>query len=156
LLQPGQPGFSYRVNGVKQVIAAPHDARVAVGTAPVHVLRVGDHTYAYERVMSMMTTAYNGSYAMNGPSGAVAAWNGEPLHNGDVAVDPSVVPFGTYLYVPGYGVARAVDSGSDIIGDHIDLFFNESSQAVSQYGIQYKKIYVLGPISPADAPKPSS
>jgi len=85
---------------------------------------------------------------MNGPAGAVAAWNGEPLQKGDVAVDPSVIPFGTYLFVDGYGLARAVDTGSDIIGDHIDLFFNESSQQVSQYGIQYKKVYLLGPVPP--------
>jgi len=60
---------------------------------------------------------------MNGRWGAVAAWDGKPLHYGDVAVDPSVIPLGTYLYIDGYGVARAVDTGSAIWGDHVDLFF---------------------------------
>lgn len=154
LVAPGEPGFSYGIEGMKRVVAAPKAERIVVGTAPVHDITIAGKTYAYDRVMTMMTTAYNGSYSMNGPAGAVAAWNGEPLTVGDVAVDPTVIPLGTYLYVTGYGFARAVDTGSDIAGDHIDLFFNESNQQVGAYGIQYKKVYVLGPVSPTPiAPK---
>lgn len=145
---PGQLGLAYEVDGVRTLVQPTRSARVVVGIAPTHQLHVAGATYQYDRVLSMMTTAYNGSIAMNGSAGAVAAWNGEPLHQGDVAVDPTVIPFGTYLYVDGYGLARAVDSGSDIVGNHIDLFFNESSQAVSNYGIRYEKVYELGPIKP--------
>ncbi len=149
LLQPGQPGFAYGVQGLRQVVTPPKNERVVVGTATAHRLTIAKKTYYYDRVLTMMTTAYNGSYAMNGPSGAVAAWNGQPLVPGDVAVDPSVIPLGTYLYVQGYGLARAVDTGSAIVGDHIDLYFNEPSLQISRYGIRFEKVYVLGPLPPA-------
>jgi 3D (Asp-Asp-Asp) domain-containing protein len=140
---PGREG-TVLVTGVhKRTISEPQPATVAVGTAPVHALTVGGVTYHYDRVLMMMTTAYNGSLAMNGPAGPVAAWNGQPLHRGDVAVDPSVIPLGTYLYIDGYGPARAVDTGSAIWGDHIDLFFNESDFKIALYGIQFHKVYVL-------------
>ncbi len=143
LLQPGRPGTEFCVGSVTTVVSAPVEQVVAQGTAPVHAISIGGVSYTYDRVFSVLTTAYNGQYSMNGPSGAVAAWDGLPLHPGDVAVDPNIIPLGTYLYIDGYGPARAVDTGSAIIGDHIDLFFQEPGSQVSRYGIQFHKVYVL-------------
>jgi 3D (Asp-Asp-Asp) domain-containing protein len=143
VIEPGSPGLQYRVGSSRWSIRPAIPALIAIGTAPVHQLTEDRVTYHYDRVVTMITTAYNGSIAMNGPSGAVAAWNGEPLRRGDVAVDPSVIPLGTYLYIDGYGPARAVDTGSAVIGEHVDLFFNESAAAVSAYGIQSHKVYFL-------------
>lgn len=44
---------------------------------------------------------------------------------GVVAVDPSVIPLGTRMYVPGYGYAVAADTGGGVRGYHIDLAFPE-------------------------------
>lgn len=49
---------------------------------------------------------------------------------GIVAVDPSVIPLGTKMYIPGYGQAIAEDTGGAIIGDHIDLCYDDQQQAV--------------------------
>ncbi len=143
LIKPGEPGTTYRVGSVKTLVSPPVSAHVLVGTAVVNTLSIAGHTYRYDKVVSMLTTAYNGSASMNGRWGAVAAWDGKPLHPGDVAVDPSVIPFGTYLYIDGYGPARAVDSGSAIIGDHVDLFFDESSAKIGAWGLQWHKVYFL-------------
>ncbi len=143
LMQPGDPGTTYQVGSVKAVVMPPISASIAQGTAVVHAVTIDGHVYQYDKVTTMLTTAYNGSFSMNGPWGAVAAWDGKPLHNGDVAVDPSIIPFGTYLYVDGYGPARAVDSGSAIWGEHIDLFFKESAFKVAEYGLQWHKVYYL-------------
>ncbi|MDY0394840.1 3D domain-containing protein [Virgibacillus halophilus] len=46
-----------------------------------------------------------------------------------VAVDPSVIPLGTKVWVEGYGVAVAGDTGGSIQGNRIDLHVASSSQA---------------------------
>jgi 3D (Asp-Asp-Asp) domain-containing protein len=55
--------------------------------------------------------------------------SGLPVGKGVVAVDPSVIPLGTRLYVPGYGPAVAADVGTAIIGRIIDLWFPTYEQA---------------------------
>jgi len=48
---------------------------------------------------------------------------------GVAAVDPSVIPLGTRITVPGYGVAVAADTGGAVIGATIDLWFPTNAQA---------------------------
>ena len=48
---------------------------------------------------------------------------------GVAAVDPSVIPLGTHLLVPGYGEAVAADVGSAIVGTRVDLWFPSVAQA---------------------------
>jgi len=49
--------------------------------------------------------------------------SGLPVGWGIVAVDPSVIPLGTHIVVPGYGEAVAADTGSGVKGAIIDLWF---------------------------------
>jgi 3D (Asp-Asp-Asp) domain-containing protein len=51
---------------------------------------------------------------------------GMPVGQGVVAVDPSVIPLGTRMYVPGYGNGVAADVGGGIIGNTIDLWMTPS------------------------------
>jgi resuscitation-promoting factor RpfB len=73
--------------------------------------------------MSMYATWYNA--ASSGKPATHPAYgitrSGAPLTKGIVAVDPSVIPLGTKLFIPGYGFAVAGDTGGGIIGDAIDL-----------------------------------
>jgi 3D (Asp-Asp-Asp) domain-containing protein len=55
--------------------------------------------------------------------------SGLPVGHGIVAVDPSVIPLGTRLYVPGYGEAVAADTGGAIRGAVIDLWFPTTADA---------------------------
>ena len=48
---------------------------------------------------------------------------------GVVAVDPSVIPLGTRMSIPGYGEGVAADVGSGISGATIDLWFPSDSAA---------------------------
>ena len=38
-----------------------------------------------------------------------------------IAVDPSVIPLGSYVEIPGYGIFRAADTGGAIYGNRIDV-----------------------------------
>ena len=54
---------------------------------------------------------------------------GLPVGWGVAAVDPSVIPLGTHLSIPGYGAAVAADTGGSVVGDRIDLWFPTCAQA---------------------------
>ena len=55
--------------------------------------------------------------------------SGLPVGPGVVAVDPTVIPLGTRMFVPGYGPAVAADVGSAVKGSMIDLWFSTTAQA---------------------------
>ena len=38
-----------------------------------------------------------------------------------IAVDPNVIPLGSYVEIPGYGIFRAADTGGAIYGNRIDV-----------------------------------
>ncbi|MGY3725617.1 3D (Asp-Asp-Asp) domain-containing protein [Granulicatella balaenopterae] len=59
-----------------------------------------------------------------------------------IAVDPSVIPLGTLVEIPGYGVYRAADTGGAIKGNRIDIHMT-SIQAMNQFGRRTITIKVL-------------
>ena len=56
---------------------------------------------------------------------------GAPVGYGVVAVDPSVIPLGTRMTIPGYGEGVAADTGGAIQGAVIDLWFPTDSEAAA-------------------------
>src|SRR5215211_3128636 len=72
------------------------------------------------RSMTVVATGY----ALPGQtaSGRAVGW-------GAVAVDPSVIPMGSRLSIPGYGLGVAADTGGAIRGARIDLWFPSVAQA---------------------------
>ena len=61
---------------------------------------------------------------------------------GVVAVDTTIIPFGTKLYIPGYGVAVAADSGGAIKGHRIDLCYDSRAEAYD-WGVKNITAYVI-------------
>ena len=62
-------------------------------------------------------------------TGATAT--GLPAGWGTVAVDPSVIPLGTRISIPGYGEGVAADTGTAVQGAAIDLWFPTMAQALA-------------------------
>jgi 3D (Asp-Asp-Asp) domain-containing protein len=58
---------------------------------------------------------------------------GAPVGYGVVAVDPSVIPLGTRMTIPGYGEGVAADTGAAIQGAVIDLWF-PTAAAAAEWG----------------------
>ncbi len=58
-----------------------------------------------------------------------------------VAVDPSIIPLGSKVYVEGYGEAIAGDTGGAIKGNKIDVFI-DSKEDVKEFGRKNIDIYV--------------
>jgi 3D (Asp-Asp-Asp) domain-containing protein len=65
--------------------------------------------------------------------------SGVRAKRGTIAADTSVFPFGTVMYVPGYGYGRVEDRGRDIKGYRIDLYFRSHSDAM-KWGQVMKKV----------------
>lgn len=61
---------------------------------------------------------------------------------GIVAVDPTVIPYYTPLYIEGYGFAIAGDTGGAIRGNRIDLFFY-TAEETRRFGRRMVKVWIL-------------
>lgn len=95
--------------------------------------------YAYTSVYQMEATAYTSTD--DGCNNITAS--GMPTFVGAVAVDPRVIPLGTKLYIEGYGIAIAADTGGAIKGHIVDLYFNSSNECYN-YGRRHGiDVYVL-------------
>ena len=70
--------------------------------------------------------------------------SGAQAHPGTIAADTSRYPFGTIMYVDGYGYGTVEDTGAGIKGEHIDLYFRSHEDAV-RWGAQWKHVRVWLP-----------
>ncbi len=55
--------------------------------------------------------------------------SGRPARHGTLAADTTIFPFGTVIYVPGYGYGVVEDRGGDIKGYKLDLYFPSHAEA---------------------------
>lgn len=82
------------------------------------------------------------AYLPTDGGGAGITATGIRAERGVAAVDPDVIPLGTRLYIPGYGMAIAADTGGAIIGEKIDLCMEGYSEAI-HFGRRTVKVYIL-------------
>lgn len=90
----------------------------------------------------MIATAY--TPFCNGCSGVTSTGINvkSQKHQRIIAVDPSVIPLGSKVWVEGYGVAIAADTGTAIKGNRIDVLFKSDSQA-RNWGVRTVTVKVL-------------
>jgi 3D (Asp-Asp-Asp) domain-containing protein len=100
----------------------------------------------YWRKIRMYATSY--SPARSGTPRS-APWYGRTrigmtLKKGLVAIDPKVIPFHTPMYIPGYGLALAADTGGGVRGKWIDLGYEDHDYQSWHWWVD---VYVLEPRS---------
>jgi len=144
---PGKPGYdkkTYRVafkDGkpaskelVKEERVEPVPETILIGTAGFVASR---GSFFRRRVLTMLATSYD---AMVCGTGRTAT--GRRATYGVVAVDPRVIPLGSLLYVEGYGMALACDTGGAIKGNRIDLCY-DTLRAANRFQTHYLKVHIL-------------
>ena len=100
-------------------------------------------TVSYSYVIDVSATAYTTENTRN----RITA-TGTVARVGAIAVDPTVIPYGTRMYIVSrygnwiYGYATAEDCGGGIKGRRVDLFYDTIYECF-QFGVRNARIYVL-------------
>lgn len=142
----------------RDVITPKKDRVVAVGTrkatiasavprsnavvAASLVSRGGMNFRPHSVLKSVTLTAYSPEVGTHTASGRKAEVGRT------IAVDPSVVPMGWWVYIEGIGYRRAEDTGGAINGRKIDVFLSSEAEA-RRFGLKRGKVvYIIGPKKP--------
>ncbi len=125
------------------VAAEPKPRIVGYGTKiVVRVLDTPAGPIEYWRALNMYATSYYPAAVGNDITAT-----GMLLEKGVVGIDPRHIPYFTNLYVPGYGLAVAADTGGGIVPRLIDLGFSDDDFELWH---QYVTVYFLTPVPPED------
>ena len=93
-------------------------------------------------------TAYTDGYQSTGkvpgdPGYGITADGAIATQGVTIAVDPSVIPLGTKVFIPGIGERIAQDTGGLIRGNRIDVFYRQEQTAIA-FGVKPNQIvYIL-------------
>lgn len=123
----------------REVLSEPVPEIVEVGTG--NNLNMIETSRGFVRYRSARTVEAS-AYTMAEGSGTGLTSTGVVPYHGVVAVDPDVIPYGTRMYIPGYGFAVAADCGGAINGNTIDLFMEDYGDAIS-WGRRDVTVYFL-------------
>jgi len=134
-----------------QWVAKPPVTRViAYGTKIViRELETPEGTIKYWRRIRVLATSYSAATAgkpKDHPLYGITRM-GLRARKGIVAVDPKVINLGTWVYVPGYGIGLAADTGGKIKGRRIDLCYDEDNLVL---WYKWVDVYLLAPPPPPE------
>ncbi len=115
-----------------QTKVQPVNRIVAVGN--ITTVSRGSLRLNFKQALYAQASAYTYT-GRNTASGTVPAV-------GTIAVDPSVIPIGSRVYIEGYGFATAWDTGGAVRGNRIDLFMEDRAQCM-KWGVRNVKLYIL-------------
>jgi len=99
----------------------------------------------YWRTIRMLATSYSAGTAGTSPT---SPWYGRTatgmrMRHGIVAVDPRLINLRSQVYVPGYGVGIAGDTGGAIKGKRIDLGYDDDNLVL---WYRWVDVYLLTPV----------
>ncbi|MCX6645022.1 MAG: 3D domain-containing protein, partial [bacterium] len=153
---PGTPGVAedvtryYYLNGEEttrvdigsRIMTQPEERVARVGVRSMPPLLSRGNAGIHRNVMEMEATAYDPGPLSCGPFANGRTATGQVATRGVCAVDPTVIPLGTELWIEGYGYALACDTGGAIHGNRIDVCFDSRSEAL-RWGRKNVLVYVL-------------
>ena len=115
----GTSQHSYRVQNNNEVeeVETTQAAQATPATETTQAAAASSNQGGY--YLTVEATAY--SYNEAGLSNYTADGTNLISEPNVIAVDPSVIPLGSYVEIPGYGIFRAADTGGAIYGNRIDV-----------------------------------
>lgn len=123
---------------IKTEIIEPKDKKISRGTKIVwKTVNTPDGEMRYWKKMRVYATHYDQHCPGCNEWTAIGMRAGK----GVIAVDPKVIKMRSKVYVPGYGMAVAGDTGGAIKGNIIDLGFDDARTA--GWSAKYIDIYLL-------------
>ena len=122
-------GRHYEYNQVLEVVATAYCPGTPGSGCPID-----------SRGAAHCTGIYNDGFTFSGIRAVAGDGSRENPHI--IAVDPQVIPLGSLVYIEGYGLARAEDTGGVIKGHIIDLLFDRHDDAL-RFGRKNLRIYIL-------------
>jgi 3D (Asp-Asp-Asp) domain-containing protein len=152
VIQPAKSAVTLVGTGASAMAAyaVPFEAESVDLDNGTMTVRTGEQAIDVLGVISCKATAYCACTLCCGPGARGITSTGTRARVGSIAVDPSVIPYGTKMFIVSddgyyrYGYAVAEDSGGAIRGNKIDLFFNTHSEAVN-FGRRNCTVYILAP-----------
>ena len=125
----------------QQLLAAPISARtVAYSSTLVATDVIKNNATA---LGNYKLSFYDSCALCNGNAHGITASGTTMTEGRTIAVDPSVIPLGSRVYIEGDGMFIAEDTGGAIKGGKIDIAVSSHEQAYAM-GIQYANVYLLG------------
>lgn len=136
----------YRVVQEDWVAREPIDRIVNYGTKIVlRELETPEGVVTYWRKIRVLVTSYNAPTAgkpLDHPTYGITRL-GWKARKGIIAVDPRIINMRQSIYVPGYGIGVAADTGSAILWKHIDLCYDDHNLV---HWYRWEEIYLLTPV----------
>lgn len=135
-------------NGITNPGKIQAGQKLIIPSLPVDVPKLDGKSPVIERVLSTTLTAYTSGYESTGKTPGHPAYgitySGSKAEEGrTVAVDPSIIPLGSTVFIEGIGVRKAEDTGSAIKGSKIDVYMKDLDQA-QNFGVKRNvKVFVL-------------
>jgi uncharacterized protein YabE (DUF348 family) len=128
----------------------PTNKVIAYGTKIVlRKLETPDGVLQYWRKIRALATSYTAATSGKSPDHPQYGITrlGLEMGKGIVAVDPTVINLKTEMYVPGYGVGVAGDTGGKVRGRHVDLGYEEGELKL---WYEWVDVYLLAPPPPTN------
>ena len=127
-----------RINQLVNGSVTPHSISKSSSLAADSVIKNN-----FKKLGNYRLSFYCPCATCNGRSDAKTKLGTKMAEGRTIAVDSRVIPLGSRVYIDGYGVFIAEDTGGAIKGNRIDVCVANHSRAY-QFGIDYADVYLIG------------
>ncbi len=129
---------SARLQELKTGAVTPHAVRRSSALAADSVVKSN-----FKKIGTHRLSFYCPCTVCNGRSDGKTKIGTRMAEGRTIAVDPRVIPLGSRVYIDGYGIFIAEDTGGAIKGNRIDVCVSSHSRAYD-IGIDYADVYLIG------------